>query len=239
MTEPIKYNNKIEYEVYGRYALFTDPVSKIGGEKFSYQIPTYQALVGITEAIYWKPTFIWVIDKVRIMNPIRTEVKGVRPVDYHGNSPILSAYTYLRQVHYQVQAHFEWDLSEAADKLYAKDRKEDKHWEIARHSVELGGKRDVFLGTRECQAYVDSCTFGEGKGYYDHSVDIPFGLMVHGLNYVSDANDPNITHIETRFWQPVMKNGVITFVRPEECPLVRPLTDYDYDAKPNKRKGGK
>ena len=47
------------YRVKGEYALFTDPVTKGGGEKFTYQIPTYQALKGITEAIYWKPTLIY------------------------------------------------------------------------------------------------------------------------------------------------------------------------------------
>lgn len=46
------------YKVKGEYALFTDPVTKGGGEKFTYQVPTYQALKGITEAIYWKPTLI-------------------------------------------------------------------------------------------------------------------------------------------------------------------------------------
>ena len=55
--------NIIEYTVFGRYALFTDPLSKTGGEKCSYQIPTYQALKGITESIYWKPTITWVIDE--------------------------------------------------------------------------------------------------------------------------------------------------------------------------------
>lgn len=67
--------NAIEYKVYGKYALFTDPLTKTGGEKLSYQVPTYQALKGITESIYWKPTFTWVIDECRVMHPIRTESK--------------------------------------------------------------------------------------------------------------------------------------------------------------------
>ena len=41
--------NTVEFKVWGRYALFTDPVTKIGGEKCTYQIPTYQALKGILE----------------------------------------------------------------------------------------------------------------------------------------------------------------------------------------------
>jgi len=69
--------NEISFKVYGRYALFTDPLTKIGGEKFSYQIPTYEAIKGILKSIYWKPTLIWYVDKVRVMKPIRTQTKGL------------------------------------------------------------------------------------------------------------------------------------------------------------------
>ena len=51
-------------KVFGEYALFTDPMSKGGGEKFTYQVPTYQALKGIVEASYWKPSIYYVIDEV-------------------------------------------------------------------------------------------------------------------------------------------------------------------------------
>ncbi|MGO4119210.1 CRISPR-associated protein Cas5, partial [Rhizobium ruizarguesonis] len=33
--------NAIEFEVFGSYALFTDPLTRLGGEKLSYQVPTY------------------------------------------------------------------------------------------------------------------------------------------------------------------------------------------------------
>ena len=56
--------NAIEFQVYGRMALFTDPITKIGGERSSYAVPTYQTLKGITESIYWKPTIIWIIDEI-------------------------------------------------------------------------------------------------------------------------------------------------------------------------------
>ena len=29
------------------------------------------------------------------------------------------------------------------------------------------------------------------------------------------------------FWYPVMKNGVITFLRPEDCPLHKPLREME------------
>ena len=70
-----RYRNTIEFEVYGTYALFSDPVMRVGGEKTSYHIPTYEALKGITESIYWKPTIIWLIDAVRVMSQFRLRLK--------------------------------------------------------------------------------------------------------------------------------------------------------------------
>ena len=100
-----KYRNTVEYEVYGDYALFSDPIMRVGGEKCSYLIPTSEALKGVTESIYWKPTIMWIIDAVRVMNPIQTETKGVKPLVYSGGND-LSYYTYLKKVRYQVPPHF-------------------------------------------------------------------------------------------------------------------------------------
>lgn len=214
----MQYKNEIEYVVHGRYALFTDPLTKIGGEKFTYQIPTYQALKGITESIYWKPTFIWIIDEVRIMNQIRTQAQGIRPIHYHNNENDLSIYTYLKDVEYQVRAHFEWNENRPD---LENDRNEHKHWEIARRMVDRGGRRDIFLGTRECQGYVEVCKFGSGTGDYDDT-DVSFGMMVHGITYPDEAyDDKTAGKMSVRLWTPVMKKGTIRFIRPEECTLVR------------------
>jgi CRISPR-associated Cas5-like protein len=40
---------RIEFRTWGRYALFTDPVTRVGGEKCSYHIPTYEALKGVAK----------------------------------------------------------------------------------------------------------------------------------------------------------------------------------------------
>lgn len=63
----MQYSNTISLHVWGRYALFSDPITRVGGEKCTYQVPTYGALKGILASVYWKPTFIWYIDAVRIM----------------------------------------------------------------------------------------------------------------------------------------------------------------------------
>lgn len=208
--------NQIEFEVTGDYALFTDPLMKLGGEKMTTQIPTYQALKGITESIYWKPSIIWIIDEVRVLKPIRMESKGVRPINLSGGNT-LANYSYLRDVKYQVKAHFIFNEQRQDLK---EDFNENKHHNIAKRCVNAGGRRDIFLGTRECQGYVEPCEFGAGKGFYDEIDEMHFGVMVHGINY-PDETGRNM--LETRLWHPVMKRGVIKFISPEECPLVRPL----------------
>ncbi|MBW8351040.1 type I-C CRISPR-associated protein Cas5c [Bacillus sp. IITD106] len=211
--------NSIEFEVFGNYALFTDPLTKMGGEKLSYQIPTYQALKGIVEGIYWKPTLLMIVDKVRVMNPIRMESKGVRPIEYGGGNT-LANYTYLRDVRYQVSAHFIFNPYRPD---LAFDRNEHKHHNILLRSLKAGGRRDIFLGARECQGYVEPCSFGEGDGYYDdYEGEIHFGTMVHGINYPDETGR---NQMEVRLWNPVMKNGVIEFIRPDQCTQVRSIAD--------------
>lgn len=216
----MQHPNIVEFQVYGSYALFSDPVTRVGGEKCSYQVPTYEALKGIMASVYWKPTFIWYIDEVRVMNRIQTEVKGVRPIKMNGGND-LSYYTYLKDCCYQVRAHFEWNENRPE---LAGDRNENKHHEVAKRCIQKGGRRDIFLGTRECQAYVEPCEFGSGEGYYDHLDRLDFGLMYHGITYPDEAfSDETKDRMTVRFWQPVMENGIIRFIRPENCTIYKLL----------------
>ncbi|WP_203362556.1 type I-C CRISPR-associated protein Cas5c [Bacillus sp. REN10] len=213
--------NGIEFEVFGDYALFTDPLTKMGGEKLSYQVPTYQALKGIVESIYWKPTLLMIVDEVRVMNAIKMESKGIRPIDYGGGNT-LANYTYLRDVRYQVRAHFIFN-PHRPDMAF--DRNEFKHHNILKRSLKAGGRRDIFLGARECQAYVEPCVFGEGEGFYDnYGGEIHLGPMVHGINYPDETGR---NEMEVRLWTPVMKNGVIQFIRPDQCTQIRKIKDME------------
>ena len=215
-----KHSNIVEFEVTGDYGLFSDPILRLGGEKCSYQIPTYEALKGILSSVYWKPTFIWRVLDVRIMNPIQTEVKGIRPIKYSGGNE-LAFYTYLKNCRYQVRACFDWNDNRLD---LVQDRNENKHHRIAQKMIEKGGRRDVFLGTRECQGYVEPCEFGSGTGAYDDLPELSFGLMYHGITYADEAYSAKTQgKMTARFWKPVMKNGVIHFLQPEECPYLKPL----------------
>ena len=212
--------NSIEYRLWGNYALFTDPVTKIGGEKSTYLVPTYEAIKGITQSIYWKPTIVWVVDKIRVMSKISTESKNVKPLRYSEGGNELSVYTYLRNVEYQVKAHFEWNMQRPD---LEQDRNENKHFDMARRSLEKGGRRDIFLGARECQGYVEPSVFGEGEGFYDDEEPFSYGLMFHGFDYPTETETKKLT---ARFWNVKMEKGIILFPRPEDCSIRREIRDY-------------
>lgn len=202
--------NDISFRLWGRYALFTDPVTKTGGEKCSYHIPTYEAIKGVLKSIYWKPTIIWYVDKIRIIKPIQTQTKGTKPLVWGGGNS-LAIYTFLHEVEYQVHAHFEWNEFRPELK---KDQIEGKHFNIARRMLEKGGRQDIFLGTRDCQGYVEPCLFGEGEGVYDNIDELSFGLMFHSFDYPDETGKKEL---HSRFWQAVMKKGVLYLPRPEIC----------------------
>ena len=224
-------NSGIEFKVYGRFALFTDPLTKIGGEKCSYHIPTYEALKGIAKSIYWKPTFTWIIDEVRVMKRIRTQTKGTKPLKFGGGNT-LAIYTFLADVEYQVRAHFEWNeyRPELAD-----DRNESKHHIIAKRMLERGGRQDIFLGTRDCQGYVEPCGFGSESTPYGGEGELAFGLMFHGFDYPDETGEDKL---QARFWRPTMIDGHIRFDRAENCTIrkfVREMSAKKFDKERNLR----
>lgn len=203
--------NTIEFKLWGRFALFTDPITKIGGEKCSYHLPTYEALKGVCKSIYWKPTIIWVVDAVRVIKRIRTQTKGTKPLEYSSGGNTLAIYTFLSDVEYQVRAHFEWNKHHTA---LEKDHIDGKHFAIAKRMLERGGRQDIFLGTRDCQGYVEPCVFGEARGAYDNDEEIAYGLMFHGFDYPDETGKDKLY---ARFWFPILKKGILNFPAPEKC----------------------
>jgi CRISPR-associated protein Cas5d len=216
----VKKSKIFTYQVFGPRALFSDPIVRIGGEKTSYHFPTYQALKGITESIYWKPSLIWRVLRVRIMNPIQTESVGIRPMKYSSDGNELAYYTYLKDVCYKVQVQFEFNP-------YRPEFKHDwniqKHEAIFERSLKKGGRRDIFLGTRECQGYVLPTIFDEEEGAFDAIEELSYGLQYHSLIYPDEAppTDDHNPVIITNLWFPIMRKGVIDFPAPEDCEIRR------------------
>ena len=230
------YRNTVEFQVSGDYALFSDPVTRVGGEKFSYPIPTYEALKGILQSVFWKPTIKWVVDEARVMKPIQMETKAIRPLVYNGGND-LSYCTYLKDVTYQVRAHFVQNQNRPE---LAHDWNEHKYHNMAKRMIERGGRRDIFLGTRECQGYVEPCEFGSGTGYYDDAPgEIAFGFSYHGITYADEAElEEDKGKLTIRFWNPVMRKGYLMFCKPEECEKKRHLHEMKIKRFPNKMFSG-
>ncbi|MBP1543887.1 MAG: type I-C CRISPR-associated protein Cas5 [Oscillospiraceae bacterium] len=200
----MKYRNQIEFEVSGRYALFTDPFSACGGEKCSLPVPTYDALRGIADSIYRDSSMRWVVELVRIMEPVRTESMSMKRRRYFAQGYDLSVYTYLKDVRYRVRAHFEWCDGKPHDTA-------DEHrcYRMAQRELSHGGRFEVYLGARTCPAAVRPCSVYEGEGAYDGSGRVELGFMYHGLDYGERA--------APRFHRAVMNDGVIRFPPPSAC----------------------
>lgn len=223
-------SNKISFRLWGRYGLFTDQVTKTGGEKFSYHLPTYEALKGICKSIYWKPTLIWYVDRVRVINPIRTQTKSTKPLEWDGGNS-LAIYTFLHDVEYQVEAHFEWNMHRSE---LASDRIDGKHFAIAQRALARGGRQDIFLGTRDCQGYVEPCVFGEGVGHYDDIAELSYGLQFHSFGYPDETGEAQLT---SQFWRPVLQHGILQFPRSDDAQLItqliRPMTAKQFNLDEN------
>lgn len=225
-----------EFQVSGPLAMFADPVCSNSGELMSYPVPPYSAVKGICDAIYWKPTIQWRVDRLRVVNPIAYESKGMlfprssfvlmdRENPEEGGQDRSMA-TYLRDVTYQIEAHMVWN--EARPDMLL-DRDAEKHWEIAERAIRSGGRRAVSLGKKDgmCTlADVKPCHFGEGEGAYDFVPEASFGTMVHSIAYASR---------ETRLFQCVMRKGVITYPAPEECTMIRFVPKSEDAVKGGKR----
>lgn len=204
----------ITIEVEADYGLFTDPATRLGGEKFSYPVITYEAAKGIVKSAYWKPPLIWVIKRVRVMNRIQMSKnsKTLR-MQKEDDKRSLAYYTRLVKPVYQIEAYFVFNPNQKI-----RDWNENKHIDMAKRYIKKNGRMPVSMGVSEFPANVRLVEFGEGDGYYDNSGEIPFNLMVHGINYPGETG---IHKRETRFWFATMKDGVLEFPRPDECEYVR------------------
>ena len=204
-------NKQIAFSVTGRYALFTNPINKLCGEKFSYPVPTYEALRGVVSNIYWKPTILWKIDKVKVIKPIRTFATGKTPRIFAGTEYpyTISYYTYLADVEYHVLAHYVFNHNQVN---MLQDCDYGKHNEIVRHALKVGGRRNVFLGLRECQADVAPIEWtDEPEGYYKDRDEISFGMMFHSYLYPEESGE---NKLYKRLWSAKMRHGIIDFTDP-------------------------
>ena len=208
----------IALRVWGRYALFSRPEMKV--ERVSYDVMTPSAARGILEALYWKPSLRWVVDRIHVLKPIRftnirrNEVASKIPF---GNikqamsdlkTPLAlfveedrqqRAAMVLEDVDYVIEAHFE--LTVKAGSEDPSDSKPEKHHEIFKRRAETGQCfHRPYFGTREFPVFFEwiekkDIPASEIKG------DRSLGFILHDIDF-----DHGMT---PRFFRAEMKNGIV------------------------------
>ena len=217
------YKSKIFYiKVSGDYAMWTSAHSKTSGDRTTYQVPTKEALRGIADACYFKPTFINRIDEVKVINQIKTETMGARTLLNKGGTDLNNS-SYLRDVCYLVKFHFEWNLDRED---LVNDRNIKKHEAIMERSLKRGGRRDVFLGTRECYGFVekiDKVEYEQAKSFYEGQ-NLSFGIMFSEFIYPTKPGKKLISC----FTDTTMNDGVIKFKDSKDCEIKNTLDTYSF-----------
>jgi CRISPR-associated protein Cas5d len=223
--------------VWGDLASFNRPEMKV--ERVSYEVMTPSAARGVLEAIYWKPQFRWVVDRIHVLNPIRfTHVRrneisskipakgktGVQAVmkTREGKLGIVveehrqqRAGMILRDVCYGIEAHVEVvDPTESDGTVL--DAPEAKHLEAFKRRAEKGQYfHHPYLGSREFPADFELAeAFPACPDELRRERDL--GFMLHDITFAPDrkgrvveSNTGKRLTAEPQFFRAVMRDGVI------------------------------
>lgn len=211
----------VKLKVWGDYACFSRPEFKV--ERVSYDVITPSAARGILEAIYWKPEIRWVVERIRVLNPIRyTNIRRnelgakiplgtVKKVMADGKGQLgvfideerqQRAALVLRDVAYIIEARFE--LTSPSD------TNTGKHKDIFARRASIGQcYHRPYLGCREFPAFFEfldgespesSLTGKEDLGWMLHDIDFDNGMQARFfkasmLDGVIDVPPPGSTEV--------------------------------------------
>ena len=209
-------NYGIKLHVWGESACFTRPEMKV--ERVSYDVMTPSAARGILEAIHWKPSILWVIDRIHVLKPIRFEnirrnEVGAKVSDRNARAAEKAndisglgidvvaerqqrAMLALRHVAYGIEAHFEM-----TDKAGPGDNP-GKHRDMFIRRAEKGQCfHRPCLGVREFAADFEAVETFPETALPKAARNRDLGWMLYDIDY---ANDRRST-----FFHAVMEDGVI------------------------------
>ncbi|MFW6028978.1 MAG: type I-C CRISPR-associated protein Cas5c [Halanaerobiales bacterium] len=211
MFDDFKYP-PVQVKVWGDFACFTRPDMKV--ERMSYRVMTPSAARGILSSIFWKPEFHWIIQKIKILNPIRhisvrrnevkqkisprsvkTWMKNKKHDRYFADQDRTQRNTLaLRDVSYIIEANIQ--LKKHAENIHPA-----KYRDQFRRRVNKGKcYKRPYLGNREFSAY-----FAPVDGS-EKAIDVSdqLGRMLFDLQYDNgeDRNKPIFFNAE-------LMNGVM------------------------------
>lgn len=192
-------------EIWGPRALFTKIWSP-GTEKTSYDFITPMAARGIIESVYWHPGIRFVIDEIRVLNPIRFRQETIIPKDSlcHGwleseeeaeKKPFTA--NILVDVRYLITAHFNFTQNKKSL------RSPGKVMEILqKRSEQQKPFRPPCLGSRELPCSFKWVEENEIHKYQPVPITRDFGLMPYDMEYRNQNRIPI-------WYRAKLKNGVV------------------------------
>ncbi|MDO5620640.1 MAG: type I-C CRISPR-associated protein Cas5c [Paracoccus sp. (in: a-proteobacteria)] len=216
----------VRLHVTAPFGLFTRPELKV--ERVSYDVITPSAARGILEAIHWKPAIRWVIDRIHVLEPIRTQTIRRNEVGHKapagklksamkrgdlGGVGLLAdedrqqrAATVLVRPAYVIEAHF--DLTARAG-----DDTEGKHLDIFNRRAARGQCfHQPCMGTREFP--VDFRLLGPDDPIPAIAEDRDLGLMLWDIDHAAKGRP-------SMFFRARMVQGVIDVPPPASPEVLR------------------
>jgi len=212
---------EIVLEVWGDFACFTNPATKV--ERLTYPFPTPSAARGILSAIYSKPIeFYWQVNRIEVLNPIRyisfkrNEVKSTLGMKDGAGIPIITEEdrtqrqtVALQDVRYRIAA------SIVPQPAY-RDRTKQLYEQALRRIRSGKAFMQPSLGLREFVAY-----FEESDGVQKPIADsLDGGIMLYDIFDLHDCSVSKKTKPKLSLYHAMMDHGVIN-VPPYDSPLVK------------------
>ena len=213
-----------DIELSAPLACFTDPILKV--ERTSYPAPTEGALEYIIQAIYGHPPVRYMINRVKIMNPVKpypiymNECENIGVVDLETGEVYKPEYTskdtpptafqrmttYLANVRYEVNftMYYDKDFYRRNGLPVKSGECAAKHIDTLRRRIKKGQSQYTpYMGLSEC-----CCDFVEsdGKGEADKSVNADY-VSLYRVYHMDDYNSG------TSFVHVKIKDGVLDFTK--------------------------
>ncbi|WP_312159430.1 type I-C CRISPR-associated protein Cas5c [Oscillibacter sp.] len=216
-------NQQVTITIWGRFALFSRPESKV--ERMTYPVPTPSGIRGVLASIYSKPAeFYWQVRQIEVLNPIqyatfrRNEVKS-KLSRIPAESPTSACIeieedrtqrqaVVLKDVRYRVTAEIvpRPDFEKSISQLYNQFERRVKRGQMFVQPC---------MGTREFPAYFEWGSTGE----LPFALDMDLGLMVYDVFDLNEWKVGKQANPSVSLYRAQMKNGVIE-VPQFDSPLV-------------------
>lgn len=197
-------NLRVVIRVDGNFAHWASPGGQV--ERYSYPYPTMSGMEGVIRSIYWKPQIEWVIQEIKVLNPVKrfnyktNEIKNA-PSSVTRKMTGIDAQKGRTQRHNSVLQDVSYVVVVSPYLVEECEHGIIKHVEMLRRRVSKGQcYRTPYLGKREFKADFSLAT----------GTEVPIDTT-EVLNYWHIGFDDSKAERESKFANLLMEKGRIQF----------------------------